>query len=179
MLIEVSTPTSVAELRALYRRTRAYFAAANSPAPAKPPDAEKSAGAPGPVAIAPPPAQPAPASHMFIALAHRPCSRFSGRATVDLVARHFGLRPEALAGAARLHRLVVARWIVMRICIEVGGYTATRAGRLLDRDHTTVLYGLRELDALLARDAALAAEVECVTRQCAQAGRSSAGRGGA
>jgi chromosomal replication initiator protein len=100
----------------------------------------------------PPPAQPA---------------RFSGRATLRIVARHFGLAPAAVAGNARLHRLVVARWIVMHICVEAGGYSAAQAGRLLGRDHTTVLYALRQLATLLARDPALADAVARLTRRCA------------
>ncbi len=155
MLVQVSTPTSAAELRALYRRTRAHFASARPAAAATPVAAAASPALPTRI-LAPPP--------------HRPHARFSGRATVCIVARHFGIPPAALTGAARLRRLVVARWIVMRICVEVGGYTAARAGRLLGRDHTTVLYGLRELAALLARDAALTDAVARLMRQCVPEG---------
>lgn len=167
MLIEVSTPTSAAELRALYRRTRAYFAAA------KPPAADKSPAAAAPVGVT------APCRRTRLRPVGGSPPRFCGRATVRMVARHFRLPPEALAGAARLRRIVVARWIVMRICIDVGGYTATRAGRLLGRDRTTVLYGLRELDALLACDAILTAEVARLAQRCVQGTPSSAGQGGA
>jgi chromosomal replication initiation ATPase DnaA len=82
------------------------------------------------------------------------------------VARHFGLAPAVVTGAARLRRVVVARWVVMHICVHAGGYSAARAGGLLGRDHTTVLYGLRELAGLLARDAVLANEVASLMRQC-------------
>jgi uncharacterized small protein (DUF1192 family) len=167
MLIEVSTPTSAAELRALYRRTGAYFAAAKPRAA----DTSPAAATPGVVT------GPSRRTRLLPAAGSQP--RFSGRATVRVVARHFRLTPEALAGAARLRRIVVARWIVMRICIDVGGYTAMRAGRLLGRDHTTVLYGLHELDALLARDAILTAEVERLAQRCARGAPSSAGQGGA
>jgi chromosomal replication initiation ATPase DnaA len=141
MLVQVSTPTSAAELRALYRRTRAHFALAPPPAAAA-----KPAGA----AV---PTEP-------------PQARFSGRAALRVVARHFGLSPAAVAGITRLRRVVVARWVVMHICVEAGGYTAARAGRLLGRDHTTVLYGLRELASLVARDPALAEEIARLTWQC-------------
>jgi len=161
MLIQVSEPTSAAELRALYRTTRRHFAAASRPAR-------------GPLPAAAPPTRiprtPAP----------QPPARFSGRATLRIVARHFGLTPAALAGATRLHRCVVARWIVMHICVRAGGYTAARAGQLVGRDHTTTLYGLREFAAMLANDAALADEVTRLTRQCVpDAPRTTVGEGGA
>jgi chromosomal replication initiation ATPase DnaA len=149
MLVPVSTPASVAELRALYRKTRAHFAAA-----------EKAAEAARPRSAAP------PTMRFRLRQSDRPQGRFSGRTTLRIVARHFGLRPEALAGAARLRRLVVARWVVMHICVEIGGYTATDAGRLIGRDHTTVIYGLRELAALLARDAELADDVTGLMARC-------------
>jgi len=159
MLIQVSTPTSAAELRALYRRTRAHFTAAEVAA-----EKRMAAAAPPRRPVAPP--------------AHRPHARFSARATLRIVARHFGLTPAAVASGGRLQRLVLARRIVMHICVEVGGYTAARAGRLLGRDHTTVLCGLRDLAALLRRDATLADEVARLTRQCAP-GDAPAGQGGA
>jgi chromosomal replication initiation ATPase DnaA len=141
MLIQVSTPASVAELRALYRRTRAHFAVA-----------------PSSVAVS--------SARTLRAPAPWPAARFSGRETLRIVAQHFGLAPADVVGDARPRRIVIARWIVMHICVEVGRYTATRAGRLLGRDHTTVTHGLRELAALVARDAALADALARLTRQC-------------
>jgi hypothetical protein len=172
MPIQVSTPTSAAELRALYRRTRAHFALA----PLAPP--------PSPSPASPPAARPAPAAAPPARIVARPARRpracFSGRATLNIVARHFGLQPAAIAGTARRQRLVVARWIVMHICFAVGGYSATQAGRLLGRNHCTVIYGRRELAALLARDAKLAADVANLAQQCVRGvAPATAGEGGA
>src|SRR5262249_6748946 len=134
MLVPVSTPTSVAELRALYRRTRAHFAIERPAAPGQP-------------AVATAVKTAAPAPRISALSPNQLHARFSGRAALRIVARHFRLQPTALAGAARLRRLVLARWIVMHVCVVAGGYTVARAGQLFGRNHTTVLYGLRELDA--------------------------------
>jgi chromosomal replication initiation ATPase DnaA len=161
MLIQVSTPTSVAELRALYRRTRAHFAAAQIAAETR------MAAAPPPTRHPTPPTAP-------------PRTRFSGRTTLRVVARHFGVAPAALAGAVRQRHLAVARWIVLHICVAAGGWTTVRAGRLLGRSHSTVIYGLRELAALTAHDAAVAEMVAQLARHCVPDGtRVRAGEGGA
>jgi len=148
MPIQVSTPTSAAELRALYRRTRAHFAIAPpSSSPRSPPAA-------------------VPPARVIARPARRPRARLSGDTALRIVARHFRLKREEIAGDARPRRLVVARWIVMHICVTAGGYSAAHAGRLLGRDYTTVVYGLRELAALLARDATLADEVADLMQEC-------------
>ncbi len=74
---------------------------------------------------------------------------------VAAVARAGGLRPKDLIGRGQTRALARARQLAMHLLREIRpGVTLHAIGHLLDRDHTTVLYGCRRAEALLARDGA-------------------------
>ena len=51
-----------------------------------------------------------------------------------------------LTGAQRHRGVVRARWAVM-LALHRLGWSTVLIGRVLDRDHTTVMYGLRQADS--------------------------------
>jgi chromosomal replication initiator protein len=76
---------------------------------------------------------------------------------VDAVVRRASMRAgvtvEQLRGAQRDRETARTRWAAM-IVLREGGMSTPQIGRTFgDRDHTTVLHGLREGAALAARDA--------------------------
>jgi chromosomal replication initiator protein len=82
---------------------------------------------------------------------------------VDAVVRRASMRAgvtvEQLRGAQRDRRTARARWAAM-IVLREGGMSTPQIGRTFgDRDHSTVLHGLREGAALAASDANFAGMV--------------------
>jgi hypothetical protein len=77
---------------------------------------------------------------------------------VDAVARACGLGREDLLGRGQARPLARARHLAMYLVRELcPGASLPAIGYLLERDHTTVLYGCRRAAALLARDAGIRA----------------------
>lgn len=89
-----------------------------------------------------------------------PAERLAG--ILQLVAVEAGLPPELIRGECRQRELVQARWLVMALAQRCLGYSLPRIGRLMGRDHTTVLHGIRSLAALARADATLAARIEAL-----------------
>jgi chromosomal replication initiator protein len=59
------------------------------------------------------------------------------------VARYFGVSVEELKSKARHKQIVVPRQIAMYLLCEDARLSTPEAGRLLNRDHTTVLHGMK------------------------------------
>lgn len=72
----------------------------------------------------------------------------------DAVARACGLDPETLGGRDQRRPVARARHLAMHLIRELcPGASLPAIGFLLNRDHTTVLYGCRRAQARLGRDA--------------------------
>ena len=83
------------------------------------------------------------------------------RAIVHHVARSRGVEPRHIYGRRQDKKTSEARWIVYWLTRELPGMSSAVAGRLLgDRDHSTILWGAREIEKRRAADPALAAELE-------------------
>ncbi len=91
---------------------------------------------------------------------------------VDAAARAGGVRPKDLIGRGQTRPLARARQLAMHLLREIHpGVSLHAVGYLLDRDHTTVLYGCRRAEALLARDRAFRELYERARRELASPGR--------
>ncbi len=91
---------------------------------------------------------------------------------VDAVARAGGVRPNDLIGRGQTRPLARARQLAMHLLHEIHpGVSLHAIGYLLDRDHTTVLYGCRRAEALLARGGAFRELYERARRELASPGR--------
>ena len=76
----------------------------------------------------------------------------SANDAVQAAARVFDVTRQEILGADRCHRLCRARWAVM-VALRQRGYSLPRIGRALgDRDHTTVMSGLKRAAAIRAVD---------------------------
>jgi chromosomal replication initiation ATPase DnaA len=65
------------------------------------------------------------------------------------------LDPETLLGKARPQHIAEARFILYRLVRDVGGYNPTEVGRVLRKDHGTILHGLKALENRLETEPAL------------------------
>ncbi len=87
---------------------------------------------------------------------------------VDAVARACALGREDLLGRGQARPFARARHLAMYLVRELcPGASLPAIGHLLDRDHTTVLYGCRRAAALRARDAGFRALCARVYRELA------------
>jgi chromosomal replication initiator protein len=67
---------------------------------------------------------------------------------ISRVATHFNVRPSQITSARRHRTLATARWVCMYLMRLAGG-SSTQIGVFLgDRDHSTVLSGLKKLGVL-------------------------------
>jgi chromosomal replication initiation ATPase DnaA len=87
-----------------------------------------------------------------------PRDRFA--AVVDVVCAEFGVERELLLGVTRQAEVTLARHAAMALAQRCLAYSLPRIGRLLHRDHTTVLHGVRRITRLAEEDAAFAARLD-------------------
>jgi chromosomal replication initiator protein len=73
-------------------------------------------------------------------------------AILTAVARYFGVKADDLKGKARNKQIVVPRHIAMYLLREDAHLSTPEVGRLLNRDHTTVLHGMKQVAGDIARD---------------------------
>jgi chromosomal replication initiator protein len=68
-------------------------------------------------------------------------------------AKYFGFRREDLSSKSRSRPLTTARHIAMYLLRELTGLSLIKIGELFDRDHTTVMHGIKRIEQLMpARD---------------------------
>jgi chromosomal replication initiator protein len=70
-----------------------------------------------------------------------PAGGATPEAILAAVARYFGVSQEALKGKARHKEIVVPRQVAMYLLREDARLSTPDIGRLLNRDHTTILHG--------------------------------------
>jgi chromosomal replication initiator protein len=91
----------------------------------------------------------------------------SGQATTPLavltaVSRFYDVKIDDLKGKARHKHVVVPRHLAMYLLREDAHLSTPEIGRLLNRDHTTVLHGLKQVAEDIARDGQCRAAVRSV-----------------
>jgi chromosomal replication initiator protein len=76
------------------------------------------------------------------------------------VAKYFGIKPVALAGASRRRQTVLARSVAIYLARQLTGLSLQAIGKQFgNRDHTTVLHSIRTMESRLTSDAELRAAV--------------------
>jgi chromosomal replication initiator protein len=96
--------------------------------------------------------------------------RISGIRVLRIVARHFGLNVETLAGDCRRAIYVRPRYIGYYLCVHVAGLSTPRTGALFGgRDHSTIVQGLKKIEARVAVSPDLANMIRDLTAQCREA----------
>lgn len=88
---------------------------------------------------------------------------------LNTVADVFGVRLAQILSQRRSAPIALARQVAMHQAVERLGYSLPRIGRVLGRDHTTVLHGHRRIQQLLRTDPDLAARMELIALELDQA----------
>jgi chromosomal replication initiator protein len=73
-------------------------------------------------------------------------------AILTAVARYFGVKVDDLKGRSRHKQIVAPRQIAMYLLCEDARLSTPEVGRLLTRDHTTVMHGFKQIANDIARD---------------------------
>lgn len=100
----------------------------------------------------------------------------SGRPTIAAIRRHvaahFGVSVNALVSARKTRDVSVPRHIAMWLCRELTQHSPTQIGREFgDRDRKTVVNAWARVDARMAADPALRAEVVALAEKIAASAR--------
>lgn len=81
----------------------------------------------------------------------------------EMVAIQFGVGENDIISHRRTHKFTVPRQVVMYLCWKLTSRTAHEVGRHLgNRDHTTILHGMKVIQERLSSDDNLRASVEAV-----------------
>lgn len=85
---------------------------------------------------------------------------------ISVVSEHFNVTPEDLAGNKRTTKIVLPRQIAMYLCREITGTPLKTIGHILgNRDHTTIMSGIRKIENDLQKDSTLKNTVEVLNKK--------------
>jgi chromosomal replication initiator protein len=118
----------------------------------------------------------------FASLLHQPISaEIAERALEDLIpqtgeeispqlilqetAEHFGLSRDDLVGKSRSRPLTTARHVAMYLARECTGLSLIKIGELFERDHTTVMHGIKKIEQLMVARGSVYNQVQALTRK--------------
>ena len=98
------------------------------------------------------------------------------KASFDLVlehvARHFQVRPGDIAGKRRLRTIAQARQTALMLGRRLTGHSLEALGGMVGgRDHSTVLYSIRQAEERQKQDKEFARQVGTLTREILEAGK--------
>jgi chromosomal replication initiator protein len=80
-------------------------------------------------------------------------------------ASYFALTRADLVGKSRSRPLTTARHVAMYLVRECTGLSLLKIGELFDRDHTTVMHGLKKVETLMKERGGLYRQVQDLTRR--------------
>ncbi len=82
-----------------------------------------------------------------------------------LVCDRYNVRPTELNSRRRARAVARPRQVAMYLAKQLTALSLPDIGRKFDRDHSTVLYGVRRIEELMGEDKALEEEVEALRRK--------------
>jgi chromosomal replication initiator protein len=100
----------------------------------------------------------------FLDLGQRsPAGGVSSESIIDIVLDHYEMDAADLLSARKVRTIVRARQVGMYLARQLTPLSLTQIGSLFGgRDHTTVLYALRQIEKNLSSDQRLRSEVETI-----------------
>ena len=80
---------------------------------------------------------------------------------LDYISKYYGIEKEVICGQQRVKDAVAARQIAMYLIRSITNLSAVEIGKIFDnRDHSTVLYSLKQVEKQMKKDAAFAETVK-------------------
>lgn len=85
---------------------------------------------------------------------------------IDIVAEHYGIRPEDICSKKRNSEFVLPRQIVMYLCRELTETSYVNIGKLLGKkDHTTIIHGVNKITSEIKENEDLKNKVDIITKK--------------
>ena len=85
---------------------------------------------------------------------------------INVVAEHFGVKPEDITSKKRNSEFVQPRQVVMYLCRELTDTSFTNIGKLLGKkDHTTIIHGVNKITAELNNNEELRNKVDIIIKK--------------
>ena len=85
---------------------------------------------------------------------------------INVVAEHFGVKPEDITSKKRNSEFVTARQVVMYLCRSMTDTSYQNIGKILGKkDHTTIIHGVNKITDELARNKELNNKVETIRKK--------------
>lgn len=85
---------------------------------------------------------------------------------INVVAEHFGVKPEDITSKRRNSEFVQPRQVVMYLCSKYTDNSLANIGKILSKkDHTTVIHGIKKITAELETNEELKNKVEIITKK--------------
>ena len=101
----------------------------------------------------------------------QPGSEIPAPLILDETASYFGLTREDLVSKNRSRPLTTARHVAMYLLRECTGLSLIKIGELFERDHTTVLHGVKKIEILMRDRAPIFRQVQELTKRVRSMGR--------
>ncbi len=83
---------------------------------------------------------------------------------VDACAKFYHIRKEDIMGNKRTKNIARARQVAMYMMREILGHSHLKIAKYLDKHHTTVMYGIREVETALKEDTSFHMEVSTLKK---------------
>lgn len=85
---------------------------------------------------------------------------------INVVADHFGIKPDDISSKKRNSEFVIPRQIVMYLCRDLTDNSLSNIGKILGKkDHTTVLHGIKKMEEELKINEELRNKVEIIKKK--------------
>jgi len=85
---------------------------------------------------------------------------------INVVAEHFGVKPEDISSKKRNSEFVQPRQVVMYLCRELTDHSFENIGKLLGKkDHTTIIHGVNKINAELNSNEELKNKVDIIRKK--------------
>ena len=84
---------------------------------------------------------------------------------LDETAQYFGLGPGDLISKSRSRPLTTARHVAMYLLRELTGLSLIKIGELFERDHTTVIHGIKKIEGLMPARGSTYKQVQELTKK--------------
>ena len=85
---------------------------------------------------------------------------------INVVAEHFGVRPEDISSKKRNSEFVQPRQVVMYLCRELTDVSLNNIAKLLGKkDHTTIIHGINKVEAELSTNEEFSNKLEIIKKK--------------
>ena len=85
---------------------------------------------------------------------------------IDVVAEHFGVKPEDITSKKRNSEFVLPRQVVMYLCRSMLEISLSNVGKILGKkDHTTIIHGIKKIEEDITTNEELKNKIEIIKKK--------------